>query len=232
MGKLRPREEKGFAPSDHRIRSQAGTRCWTSGSLSILFQYNTLLLIPFSVHVSRLSDLPNSMGRVRIKRGTHKSSSTRHYGENTSIGTSNNTGSCLHTSLLLTKHFPTSLLLHPLPPTHRSVLKPQYAKGRRDAPELPKVPAHRQELMPKPHCPLQAVASLSGLPSFTGLSVPKGKDVSFVSLAHTHTHTHMHARTHTHLPSTWNSCVFSQGLNQSCLKALESNSTGSIILHK
>ena len=198
MGKLRPREEKGFAPSDHRIRSQAGTRCWTSGSLSILFQYNTLLLIPFSVHVSRLSDLPNSMGRVRIKRGTHKSSSTRHYGENTSIGTSNNTGSCLHTSLLLTKHFPTSLLLHPLPPTHRSVLKPQYAKGRRDAPELPKVPAHRQELMPKPHCPLQAVASLSGLPSFTGLSVPKGKDVSFVSLAHTHTHTHMHARTHTH----------------------------------
>ena len=49
MGKLRPREEKGFAPSEHRIRSQAGTRCWTSGSLSILFQYNTLLShSPFS----------------------------------------------------------------------------------------------------------------------------------------------------------------------------------------
>ena len=110
----------------------------------------------------------------------------------------------------MTKHFPTSLLLHPLPPTHRSVLKPQYAKEGRDAPELPKVPAHRQELMPKPHCPLQAVASLSGLPSFTGLSVPKGKDVSFVSLAPTHTHTHRHTRTHTHAKHLEQLCIQSR----------------------
>lgn len=94
----------------------------------------------------------------------------------------------------MTKHFPTSLLLHPLPTTHRSVLKPQYAKEERDAPELPNVPAHRQELMPKPHCPPQAQSHLfrGFLPSLGCQYLKARMSLSFVSLAPTHTHIHTH----------------------------------------
>lgn len=68
MGKLKPRKEKEFAQDDNNVRGRAGTRCWASGSLPILFQVQYTSLFIHSVHILRLDYIPISVLKVRRKQ--------------------------------------------------------------------------------------------------------------------------------------------------------------------
>lgn len=68
MGKLKSRKEKEFARDDNNVRGRAGTKCWASGSLPILFQVQHTLLFIHSIHTLRLDYMPNSVLKVRRKQ--------------------------------------------------------------------------------------------------------------------------------------------------------------------